>query len=460
MKKLLFILGISFLFIISIAGGCGFSAYRVGKSILENNFQLSTINNQLLRWCSNGLPFVDRLPQFLSNKKYVVLLQNNYEIRPSGGFMGSYIALSTQPSGLNNIQFQDIYVPDGQLIGHVDPPMPVQQSFQQGWWKLRDSNYDPDFNIAGEQIAWFFSQANEPVDGLIAINLPLAGKILEITGPIKLVDYPETITSENLYSLAQMYAEVNFFPGSTQKRDFLGAVGKELVARLKAIKPVQIIKLGKLIYSQLKTHQILVWFKDPQLQKEIQFRGWDGGLGSSANTDYLYIIDTNLGANKANCCVTRSVDHQITGLESKLQINYQNTGQFHNPTPPVFWGGDYNNFVRVILPENTEIKNIIVNNQTLEFTKAYVWQSKIEYEKYIIETRPGFTVIGFWAFTPAGETTSAIINYSREAGSRSAGQILVKRQPGLDSFHYSLSADGNQVVSKDISNDELFDKTK
>jgi hypothetical protein len=456
MKKLLFTLGISTLLIISVGGTCGWSVYKVANDVLKNQLKIDNYKFQIFQWCTNGLPFIDQIPRVLDDKNYIIVLQNNYEIRPSGGFMGSYVVVETQRTGIGAINFQDIYVPDGQLIGHVDPPMPIQQSFQQGWWKLRDSNYDPDFNVAGEQIAWFFDQAGQKVDGVIAVNLPLASKILHIMGPVKLVDYPETITGDNLYSLAQAYAEVNFFPGSTQKRDFLGAVGKELVNNVKNISPTKALKLTKLMFGELKNHHILIWVKDPVIQNEIKFRGWDGGLGDSAGSDYLYIVDTNLSANKSNCCVNRSVNHQINDTSHNLEIVWKNESKYHNPLPPVFWGGDYNNFVRVILPEGANIKNISVNAQPIEFTKAYLWQSKIEYEKYILETRPGFTIIGFWAFAYAGESTTATINYELPTNNSA---ILVKRQPGLDSFQYRLTVDGIERVSKLFTNDELIDKS-
>ena len=43
----------------------------------------------------------------------------------------------SQESGVRSVEIKDIYVPDGQLVGHVDPPLPIQQAFGQGWWKLR-----------------------------------------------------------------------------------------------------------------------------------------------------------------------------------------------------------------------------------------------------------------------------------------------------------------------------------
>src|SRR3989344_469487 len=80
--------------------------------------------------------------KYLDGKTYIVLLQNNTELRATGGFMGSYARIETDKAGIKKIEVQDIYQPDGQIAGHVEPPYPVQEAFRQGWWKLRDSNWD------------------------------------------------------------------------------------------------------------------------------------------------------------------------------------------------------------------------------------------------------------------------------------------------------------------------------
>ena len=129
-------------------------------------------------WCAGGVPLVSNLPEIL-NKDYVVLLQNNTELRATGGFMGSYARLRFRNGTLQSTKFEDIYEPDGQLYGYVKPPAPLDKAFENGSWKLRDSNWDPDFRVSAPQIAWFFSQGGEVVDGLVALNLTTVLKVLD-----------------------------------------------------------------------------------------------------------------------------------------------------------------------------------------------------------------------------------------------------------------------------------------
>ena len=82
---------------------------------------------------------------FNGHKIYLLLLQNNMELRPTGGFIGSVGLLDLQDGKMNNLDILDVYTIDGQLKGHVDPPDPIRKYFNQPNWFLRDSNFDPDF---------------------------------------------------------------------------------------------------------------------------------------------------------------------------------------------------------------------------------------------------------------------------------------------------------------------------
>lgn len=415
MKKVLLVSIGCVLLLLAGLGGLGVLAAR---GILNNRFNWFDI-------------------KFLDGKKYIVLLQNNMEIRPSGGFLGSYAVVSTQKSGISEIQIQDIYVPDGQLVGHVDPPLPIQQAFGQGWWRLRDANWDVDFASAAAQIAWFFEQGGEPSDGIIAINLSLVRQLLTAFGPLKPVDYPE-VTASNFYQLAQSQAETDFFPGSTQKRDFLGAVGREAIKKLKNLNPVQALKMAKIIYKNLRNQEILVWLKDRPV--------W-GGLGTNPG-NYLYIVDTNLGANKANCCIQKSVEQ----TENSLKITWENDNPFTAPKPPEFWGGDYVNWVRVVVPAETQIESIFIGNRELKQGQL-IWQYGLQEDIYEVEERGEFKIIGFWAKVTAQQLFSAVISFQSPVTS----PILIKKQPGVESFDYKLILNDQVKFDGEITRDILID---
>ena len=452
MKKVRWLIIGSLATVVVLAGGCGWSAMGVAKGILNNSLG----EHKLFSWCTSGLADLDKL---LDNKTYYVMLQNNTELRATGGFMGSYVRIKTKKSGIYEIAVQDIYVPDGQLVGHVEPPYPVQEAFKIGNLWLRDSNWDPDFASAAATIAWFLEQGNEnPADGIIAVNQLTVSRLISVFGELKVPVFDETVTGQNLYSLAQRYAEEGFFPGSTKKKDFLGAVGGALVRRVKDVRLLESLKLLKLLKEELDKKQILVWMRDAEIRK------WGGRLedGWDKKSDYLYIVESNLGANKANCCIERKLNHEVgimnNARREKLTIEWKNENEFDATKPPVFWGGQYVDYVRVVLPAAVKIQDVRVQGSSLrlatgeDFAKPNSLRQEMSTDMYNIEYRDDLQIVGFWAVVKARSSTKAEVIYTSPA----LDKIFIKRQPGIEGFDYKLLYNGKLVVSEWIDRDKTI----
>lgn len=416
MKIIISVIGI-LLIIILVSGGCAWKSGEMLKGILLGDRVSFEDGYKYFSWCAGGVPLVDRLPELL-NRDYIILLQNNNELRASGGFMGSYAKLKFRQGVLVETKISDIYNPDGQLLGYVEAPTPIKKAFDFGGWKLRDSNWDVDFTKAAPQIAWFFEQGGEKADGLIAINLTLVQKILKVTGPIN------RISDKNVWSLAQEKAEANFFPGSTQKQDFLEDLSRSI------LRSPKLFKMLIVMYQELRNKQILVWMKDPTVQKIVATKFWDGSLGKPSD-GYLYIVDSNLGANKANCCVNRQILEEIDGDQVKLTLTYKNNNEFKDPKPPVFWGGDYIDYVRVVVPSNSFIDSP---------------------EEFDIEDRGDFKILGKWIHVPAQKSESLEIKYKH----KEVSSVQIKRQPGIESFDYKLVVDGKLITNETLVSDKSF----
>jgi hypothetical protein len=465
------VLGILFL----TGGVCGTAGVMTLKKIVEFRFDKKSWDYKTLLWCTNGLPIADKIEKMLGGN-YLILLQNNRELRATGGFMGSYVRAETTAHGLKGITVHDIYQPDGQLPGHVEPPYPIQESFRQGWWKLRDSNWDPDYASAAADINWFMGYGGEEkVKGIVAINTGLMAKWLKVVDGVWVQTYGVKVTDKNLYSLAQTYAETRTEGNKTEKREFLGAVGTALWEKTKSLEVMKLIKLIKLMAEELNQKQILVWFKDKDVQADITRLRWDGGLltGWDGSGDYLYVVDSNLGANKADCCIERKIRQQVSQVkqvnQEKIELSWQNENEFSGAKPPVFWGGDYVDYVRVIVPDAAvKIKAVTVNSNRLrqatgdDFKIPNSLRQEKSTEMYVVEKRPGeeksldLQMIGFWILVKAGETGTAEIELESTRGSPGEYKTWVKRQPGIEVISYELLVDGKIEARKEVERDQYF----
>jgi len=400
----------------------------------------------------------------LYNKKFVIIFMNNLELRASGGFMGSYAVVQTSERGIKEIRVQDIYVPDGQIVGHVEPPYPIQEAFGQGWWRLRDANWEPDWPTAAQSIKWFMEQGGETgIDGVAAVNLSSAEKLLEIVGPVDVVTYGETVTAQNLGQLAQEYAQMK-----KDKRGFLGAVGAALGEKVKAINLIELAKLTNLMVGELGRGEIMLWFEDAQLQGEAERRRWSGKLeeGWREGMEYLYIVESNLGVNKANCCVTRRVKQELRDTVHDLRIEWENKNPYSAPRPPESWGGDYRNYVRVIVPADQRLTEVKVGERVLrrggvaDFGVPNELRQGLSEEMYVTETRGQLQQIGFWAVVPAGQSVTAQIETESGGAGEPKGRILVRHQPGSGGMGYQLTVDGKVVADEVLIDDKEIKWTR
>ncbi len=346
----------------------------------------TTIND--LELTIKALPL---LKNFLAKKRQtlLVLFQNNMELRPTGGFIGSYGLLTFNSGQLIDFNVYDVYDADGQLHGHVEPPAAIKRYLGETGWYLRDSNWSPDFPVSARQAAWFFDkEMKRQVDGVIAVNLRTIRRLLAATGKIYLPDYDETVDSRNLFERTEYHSEVGFFPGSTQKKDFLAAVSFAMMERLRK-GAVPWLSTMKALEQSLANKDILVYFNDPQLEGVVDKLNFDGGIkearcqGKNCLTDYLLLVDANVGANKANFFVRRQLVQHLAlsnrGLVHSVRLSYQNTAQ--SETWP---GGRYKNYWRAFLPANAVVESVYLEDQQGKRRKVDDWDEGKEAGKKVV----------------------------------------------------------------------------
>ncbi|MGB9637538.1 MAG: DUF4012 domain-containing protein, partial [Microgenomates group bacterium] len=304
-------------------------------------------------------------------KTYLVLFQNNTELRPTGGFIGSYGVVRLEKGKMVDFEVFDVYQADGQLKGHVEPPEDLKNYLGEAAWYLRDSNWDPDFPVSAQRAQWFLDKETQVnADGTIALNLEAIKKLLSALGEVEVSDYQEKVSANNLFQKAEYYSELGTFPGSTQKKDFLGSLAGEIFNRMKQANTKELLNLAGAIFSSLEEKDIMLYFNDPKIEKVIADLQWEGSIrsyqsslkGDSVFTDYLFINEANVGINKANYYVQRKIDQQIMidnlgKVKEKLTITYENLSPSDN------WpSGRYKNYLRLYFKKGTKLSSVFIED--------------------------------------------------------------------------------------------------
>lgn len=397
---------------------------------------------------------------------YLVLLQNDTEMRANGGFFGSYAVALVDKAKLE-LRFEDIYTPDGQLDGYVEPPKPIQTAFLKGGYYLRDSDWDPDFTQSARTIRWFLSKGGEiNPDIMMTISLSTIRKILEITGPIPIPDYDLELSSGNVYQKLQAKVETDFFPGSTQKKDILTGAGQALLIHLKNLSLGKKLAIIQILYRELQNQNILLNTNKASLQTKFEEKNWAGGLTMprctggelSCNLDMFMTIEANMGANKANCCTARQTKHTIEeqgeSTVHKVELIYTNASEDENPKLPDFFGGNYIQYIRFYLPKkstNVEVEASPTNPTTLAY---YPEPYTLGPNNLDIGEIDEYRVVGFFHHTRAGTSSFIQLKYELPNNGQRYELHLLK-QHGMQSSPQEIKF-GERTATTMLENDFVF----
>jgi len=299
-------------------------------------------------------------------RDFLVLMQNEMELRPSGGFIGSFGVLSFEDGRFLGMDVGDVYDIDGQLKGHVEPPAPIKEVLGEPSWYLRDANWEADFTKAAKDLEWFFDkETDRKIDGIITINLSVAKALLDQLGEVWVPDFDEKINSDNLFDQAEFYSEKAFFAGSRQKSTFLGKLSSQLMEEIKNQKGMGQMGVVRAMLESLDKNEMQIYVHDKKTASNLADLGWDGSIYSggcgmeNCIADYLYIVEANLGVNKSNYFLRRDIERTVDisdrAISRVVKINYENLAR------TAAWpGGDYKNYTRVYLPDDTNISEVSI----------------------------------------------------------------------------------------------------
>ncbi|MBP7785921.1 DUF4012 domain-containing protein [Patescibacteria group bacterium] len=318
------------------------------------------------------------LPQLLGmegEKKYIIWFQNSNEIRPTGGFIGSYATVSIDSGKIKNILIDDIYNPDGQIdVRNIKttPPEPIKKFLNEEVLYLRNSNWDPDFTKSAKVFDdIYFKITGESVDGYIALDLKFVESLLRVTGPVFLASYNEDINSENLDERAQYYSGFDYKEGSTDKKSFLTILGGKLLEKIFSLKKEDFPKLVTELGRSLEERHLQISLNNNQINSLLSENKWDGSLVDTEG-DYLYVVNANLGGTKSNYYVENKMTYEINSmtrdglLRANLYLDYKNNAE--NDAWP---GGPYTDYVRVLVKDGSKLTGAKIINNTGEETDIF-----------------------------------------------------------------------------------------
>lgn len=381
---------------------------------------------------STAAPLVDVLPQitgYPEQQTYLFLLQNNDELRPTGGFIGTYGIVKVKDADIVHFETNDSYSLDYpvQDTFKIEAPLPLQKYMEQKYWYFRDSNWSPDFPSAAEKAEWFYHQEGgeeEKIDGVIAVTPDFIEELVGIVGSIEVEGI--LFNKENFIETLQYEVEYGFEDRGIpyeQRKSIVGKLADKLLDKLYALPLTEVLDLDKVVKTALNQKHILLYSKDQQLQDLILANNWGGEVRESPG-DYLMVVDANLASLKTDAVVDRTVNYSLKQNENneliaETIITYKNKGEFTWKTTRL------RTYARVYVPQGSQLLN--AEGMMLRDRSDEAGEVKVEQEL-------GKTYFGAFISIEPGETKNLSFEYKLPADISNQinnnYQLLIQKQPG------------------------------
>lgn len=351
-------------------------------------------------------------------KNFLLLLQNNMELRPGGGFLGQYAVIKIKDGAVVSSYFEDANLLDQRIKAKIPTPYPFKRMMQLKNWKFRDSNFSPDFPTNVDKAKYFYRLSGRDsgnFDGVIAINSQVLNDVLKVTGPIKVPGYATEFNSDNAFLKLEEIVEKQYIMDPSIDTQNRKAIMKKMLPIIidKLFSFGNISKLADLAHQEFRAKNVMVNFTDENLQALAKSVYWTGEVAEDWGGDYLMMVDANMGSLKTDYYIKREINYDIDLTAEKplvnLNIIYKNTAPYGD------WRtSDYHTYMRLYLPKGAQLlEREMVNNISSgeEFNKTY---------------------IGFMGHVLIGGETDAKIKYELPADfPRGNYRLLIQKQSGI-----------------------------
>lgn len=423
--------------------------------------QLLQLSDEWLPLAEDGLRLAPLMPSLLGQdgpRRYLILAQNEDEMRATGGFITGAGVLTVQGGQIIDLAFSDANQVDNWRDKPYDfPPQPLYDFMGTELFLFRDANYWPDYPTSAQKAMdlFVYGQDAPPLDGAIAIDQEFLRLLVDATGPVPIPGTNQRINANNL--LETLHEARDIQEGQEvgewvqNRKAFLGGFATAIQAKLESdFGSIDLVKLGRNLTDAAEKRHLLIYMRDPTLAAALAENGWDGRLPEAPPGDFWMAVDANMGFNKANVLVDRALDYVVSldgQPQATLALAYQHTG-----TPsdePCYQGVEeefeqasdyltladqcYWNFLRVYAPSGSRLLDSsrhAVPGETL--FRGVGWDS----EGITLDDTPSLSTFGNFMLLPRGGEAAAYFHYelpaevvTNEAGD-SVYRLKIYKQPG------------------------------
>ncbi len=422
-----------------------------GIAIREYIIQAHDLSSGAVSAVTEYRPVLEELPKVAGangeTKKYVILFQNDNELRPTGGFLTAYSIINVTDGKVEAERSDDIYQLDQKFRKNEPIPEKLGRYLTtERRWNIRDMNISPDFkdsmDIFYEHYQQIPGEPADQIDGIIAVDTEFLTSLIKVLGPVQVPGYG-TFTAENdprcdcpqiIYVLSEIITRPTPFIREDRK-GILGPLMSATLAKAYAAPKQQWPDLFGTGFASIRNRHAQFYFLDEQAQNAAEAANAAGRMTVEEDSDFLGIINANLGGAKSNLFITYDVNQEVSAPEDGLitktiEITYKNNRRADNcnlEAGLLCLNSTLRDWTRIYVPEGSEL----ISAQG--FT-----QEPESYEEN------GFTVFdGFFTLEPLAQARLRL-TYKVPYNDTANYQLLMWKQGGIESYSTLIDVTGGQ----------------
>lgn len=421
------------------AGGLESLAYlgNLDEALEKNYFSYS---NQLYAF-DDFLGGLISIFESEEERHVLLMFQNSSEIRPAGGFLGSYGDLVIKEGKMEEFAVGDIYWPDHPMNfeGKYIPPEPLQRITKD--WGARDANWFFDFPTSAEAVMGMLESSKIYVDngikfeGAIGVNVDVLGTIMEYVGEIDLPEYGMTVTAENF--LAELQREVETGrdkqAGENPKK-ILAVLAPEIMDRLDGLPEEKMRKMVEDLSDHVDNKDVMFYGRDGQLESFFKKREVAGEVYELPNGfwgSYLAVVNANVAGGKSDAFMGQNVDIWLNvnaegGTIGDLKVTRRHDGENEKDS---WYTATNKNYIKIytnpssnlIFSEGSDERYAVKESYDSSYVKLDIVEdiekTKTYNESHNVWTTEEFGKSAFatWLLTPAGDESMLEMRYENPA---------------------------------------------
>lgn len=404
-------------------------------------------------------PFIEQLPAMAGatgeRKKYLVLFQNDNELRPTGGFLTAYAVIFVEDGVITPEKSDDIYELDKKFTQRIPIPESLGRYLTtERYWNLRDMNISPDFKTSMDTFFEYYENIpGEPenIDGIVAVDTHVLNDLISVVGPVEVPGYG-TFTSENdprcdcpqiIYALSEIITKPTPYIREDRK-GILAPLMQGILQKVYSAPSTYMQPMFELALNKIEGRHIQAYFVDETFQTAAENIEIAGRMEPpTATEDFIGVVNANLGGAKSNLFVTSEMEQIVSAPESgsitkEVTITYRNSRKGDNC--------------------NLEAGLLCLNSTLRDWTRIYVPEGSelVDAQGFTEElttyNEDGFTVFdGYFTLEPLGQAKLKL-TYTVPYDDQENYGVTIWKQGGIDPVPQLMEVTGGQeeiVVDKD-----------